>query len=48
MFLNNLKNRLQPHAIPTATNASANTSVLISNNNEITFLNSKGKPFILV
>lgn len=43
MFLNNLKNRLQPHAIPTATNANANIS-----NNEITFSNSKGKPFILV
>ncbi|XP_036151092.1 uncharacterized protein LOC118648783 [Monomorium pharaonis] len=43
MFLNNLKNRLQPHAIPTATNANANIS-----NNKITFSNSKGKSFILI
>jgi len=47
MFLNDLKNRLQSHAIPIAINVNANTLVLISSN-EMTFSNNKGKLFILM
>lgn len=42
MFLNNLKNRLQPHAVPISL-ADDNSNKLLISNNEMSFSSSNGE-----